>query len=98
MSLNADEVRQIAHLARLQISDDAVDAYAGDLNNILVLVEQMDAVDTAGVEPLASPLDAVQRLRADAVTETAPRGAACRPAACRSASSIAARMARQSAR
>ena len=73
MSLKSDDVRAIAHLARLHIDDDAVDRYAADLSSILDLVEQMNRVDSSGVEPLANPLDATQRLRDDEVTETDQR-------------------------
>jgi len=69
MSLKTDDVREIAHLARLHIDDDAVDRYAEDLSRILEFVEQMNQVDSSGVEPLANPLDATQRLRDDEVTE-----------------------------
>lgn len=73
MSLNADGVRKIAHLARLGILDKDIPAYASNLSRILDLVEQMNAVDTRGVEPMAHPLDAGQRLRADEVTEADQR-------------------------
>jgi len=69
MSLQKDDVEKIAHLARLAISDDDVPAYAENLSNILTLVEQMNDVNTEGVIPMAHPLDAVQRLRNDEVTE-----------------------------
>ena len=73
MSLQPEDVAKIAHLARLALRDDDVPKYAGDLSNILDLVEQMNAVDTSGVEPMAHPLDAVQRLRPDEVTESDQR-------------------------
>ena len=73
MTLKTDDVREIAHLARLHIDDDAVDRYAEDLSSILELVEQMNQVDSSGVEPLSNPLDATQRLRDDEVTETDQR-------------------------
>lgn len=69
MSLDAEEVRKIAHLARLAIRDEDVSSYATNLSNILDLVEQMNAVDTEGVVPMAHPLHMAQRLRADEVTE-----------------------------
>jgi len=69
MSLSQDDVKKIAHLARLSISDEDIPAYEKDLSNILGLVEQMSAVDTDGVVPLAHPLDMAQRLRDDAVSE-----------------------------
>ena len=73
MTLKSDDVRNIAHLARLHIDDADVERYATDLSSILELVEQMNRVDTGGVEPLANPLDATQRLRVDEVTESDQR-------------------------
>ena len=69
MSLDSDDVKKIANLARLQIDEADIPGYAKNLSNILGLVEQMDAVDTNSVTPMAHPLDAVQRLRSDEVTE-----------------------------
>lgn len=69
MSLDAQDVNKIAHLARLKIDAADVPEYASQLSAILDLVEQMDAVDTSNVDPMAHPLDAVQRLREDVVTE-----------------------------
>ncbi|MBT3197111.1 MAG: Asp-tRNA(Asn)/Glu-tRNA(Gln) amidotransferase subunit GatC [Gammaproteobacteria bacterium] len=69
MSLEKREIEKIAHLARLAIDESAIPGYAEDLTGILDLVDQMSAVDTEGVEPLAHPHDAVQRLREDVVTE-----------------------------
>jgi aspartyl-tRNA(Asn)/glutamyl-tRNA(Gln) amidotransferase subunit C len=68
-------VEQIAHLARLQIDAADIDGYSQSLNSILSLVDQMQATCTEGVEPLAHPLDAVQRLRRDEVTEPNQREA-----------------------
>jgi aspartyl-tRNA(Asn)/glutamyl-tRNA(Gln) amidotransferase subunit C len=73
MTLKSDDVRSIAHLARLHIDDDSVDRYVDDLSSILTLVDQMNQVDSSGVTPLANPLDASQRLRADEVTESNQR-------------------------
>lgn len=67
--LNAEDVDKIAWLARLGVDADKVEAYARDLSGILDFVEQMNAVDTSGVAPLAHPLDQTQRLRPDRVTE-----------------------------
>ena len=69
MSLSREDVQRIAHLARLQIDDGSIPEYARNLSNILKLVEQMSAVDTSQVTPMAHPLDTVQRLREDVVTE-----------------------------
>ncbi|HRF62772.1 MAG TPA: Asp-tRNA(Asn)/Glu-tRNA(Gln) amidotransferase subunit GatC [Candidatus Competibacter sp.] len=73
MSLGPAEVAKIAHLARLAIRDEDVPAYARNLSAILELVEQMNAVDTAGVIPMAHPLDMAQRLRADEIGESNQR-------------------------
>lgn len=70
MSLDAAEIKKIAHLARLGISADDIPEYSRNLSDILAFVEQLNAIDTRGVEPLAHPLEAAQRLRPDAVTET----------------------------
>ncbi len=70
MAITESEVRKVAHLARLAMTEDSVEAYTRNLGNILDLVEQMSAVNTDGVTPMAHPLDMVQRLRADVVTES----------------------------
>ncbi len=69
MSLDAEQVAKIAYLARLQIDDAAIPDYARNLSAILDFVEQMNAVDTSGIEPMAHPQDVPQRLRDDVVTE-----------------------------
>ncbi|MGH1538429.1 MAG: Asp-tRNA(Asn)/Glu-tRNA(Gln) amidotransferase subunit GatC [Gammaproteobacteria bacterium] len=69
MSISPEEVLKIANLARLQIKQDEVEQYANDLSSIINLVEQMNAVDTKDILPMAHPLDATQRLREDRVTE-----------------------------
>lgn len=69
MAIDAATVEKIAHLARLGIDPADVPEYARNLSGILAFVEQLDGVDTAGVAPLAHPLDATQRLRADVVSE-----------------------------
>ncbi|HXH02331.1 MAG TPA: Asp-tRNA(Asn)/Glu-tRNA(Gln) amidotransferase subunit GatC [Candidatus Competibacteraceae bacterium] len=69
MSIGPDEVKRIAHLARLAIRAEAIPGYARELSSIIELVERMNAVDTSAVEPLAHPLEMAQRLRDDVVTE-----------------------------
>ncbi len=69
MALDSAAVAKIAHLARLGIDPEDVPEYSRNLSAILAFVEQLNAVDTTGVTPLAHPLDATQRLRADIVTE-----------------------------
>lgn len=66
-------VEQIAHLARLDINEKDISEYVTNLTNILALVEQMNAIDTDNVAPMAHPTDAVQRLREDKVTATNQR-------------------------
>ncbi len=73
MALNRSDVEKIAHLARLQVSDDELEAVASGLSDILGLVAQMEQVDTQGVVPMAHPLHMSQRLREDRVTETDQR-------------------------
>ena len=73
MTLKNEDVRNIAQLARLQISDSAIEQLTSDLSNILALAEQMKAVDTTKVIPMAHPMDATQRLRDDEV-ESAHNG------------------------
>jgi aspartyl-tRNA(Asn)/glutamyl-tRNA(Gln) amidotransferase subunit C len=72
--LSLDEVRRIADLARIEVSDADAAALQQQLNGILGLIEQMRAVDTAGVEPMAHAMDVTQRLREDRVTETDQHG------------------------
>jgi aspartyl-tRNA(Asn)/glutamyl-tRNA(Gln) amidotransferase subunit C len=73
MALDASDVEKIAHLARLGIDADDVPGYTRNLSDILAFVEQLDAVDTRDIKPLAHPLEATQRLRPDTVTETNDR-------------------------
>ena len=75
MSLSDADVRRIAHLARLAVSDAEVVSAGGQLNGILDMVETLRAVDTSGVEPMAHAVDMGQRLREDTVTETDRRAA-----------------------
>ena len=70
MALDASDVGKIAHLARLGINADDIPGYARNLTDILAFVEELNSVDTTGVEPLAHPFDATQRLRTDEVTES----------------------------
>ncbi|ROR34692.1 Asp-tRNA(Asn)/Glu-tRNA(Gln) amidotransferase subunit GatC [Inmirania thermothiophila] len=73
MSLERSDVEYIAHLARLAIREADIPGYARELSKILAFVEQLAEAPTEGVEPLAHPIDAVQRLRDDVVTETDQR-------------------------
>lgn len=69
MSLTPDQVKTIARLARLAISESEIPRYVDNLSRILDFVAQLDKADTANVTPMAHPLDMSQRLREDAVTE-----------------------------
>jgi aspartyl-tRNA(Asn)/glutamyl-tRNA(Gln) amidotransferase subunit C len=77
MSLSDDQVRRLARLARIGIRPGESTAVIERLNRVLGLIDQLKAVDTAGIEPMAHPLDALlpqgQRLRRDEVTETDQR-------------------------
>lgn len=67
--LSIDQVRAIAALARIELAEPEADALQQQLNGILAMVDEMLAVDTAGIEPMAHPQEASQRLREDVVTE-----------------------------
>jgi aspartyl-tRNA(Asn)/glutamyl-tRNA(Gln) amidotransferase subunit C len=69
MSLSHDQVRRLARLARIAIRPEETEAVLEQLNRVLGLIDQMRRVDTSGVEPMAHPVDARQRLRPDQVTE-----------------------------
>ncbi|MBV2234984.1 MAG: Asp-tRNA(Asn)/Glu-tRNA(Gln) amidotransferase subunit GatC [Sterolibacterium sp.] len=75
MSLNSEQVGRIARLARIELSVSEVSQTEARLNAILGLIEQLQAVDTAGIAPMAHALDGCQRLREDVVTETDCRAA-----------------------
>ena len=82
MSIDQQQVKNIAHLARLAIDDQDIEHYQNDINNILTLVEQLQQVDSSHDEPMAHPLGGLtQRLRSDEVTEQDLRPAlqACAP-------------------
>jgi aspartyl-tRNA(Asn)/glutamyl-tRNA(Gln) amidotransferase subunit C len=75
MSLSLDDVKRIAHLARIRVSDTEAAQYQDQLNGIFALIEQMQAVDTTGVAPMAHARDIHQRLRADRISEPDRRAA-----------------------
>ncbi len=75
MSIDHEAVRKIAWLARLKLADRDVGEYARQLSGILEFVDQMNRIDTTGVEPLAHPLELSLRLREDVVTEVDRREA-----------------------
>lgn len=73
MTLNAEDLHKVAHLARLRIDPQATETYTQALSSILELVNEMQTIPTEGVVPMAHPMDATQRLRIDEVTETNQR-------------------------
>ncbi len=80
VSLDKDDVRTIAHLARLAVDESRLDALAAELTPVLALVERLNAVDTEGVEPMAHPVSSAMHLRADVVSESDERDALQKPA------------------
>lgn len=75
MSVSLSDIEKIAELARLRLEEHTLAEVTQSITDILALVDQMQAVDTRDIEPMANPQDAVQRLRADAVTEPNERAA-----------------------
>ncbi len=73
MALDNSDIKRIAHLARIEISDSEADKTLTKLSGILTLIEQMQAVDTTGITPMSHSQDVVQRLRDDVVTATNQR-------------------------
>lgn len=71
--MEASEIAKLAQLARINIEPEMVDEVTESITRILNLVDQLKAADTTDVEPMAHPLDLVQRLRADVVTEVNQR-------------------------
>ncbi|MCI3953803.1 MAG: glutamyl-tRNA amidotransferase [Burkholderiales bacterium] len=70
MTLTLDDVKRVAHLARIEISDAAAEPVLRDLHRIFELIEQMQAVDVTGIEPMAHGQDVVLPLREDEVAES----------------------------
>ena len=69
MSVDADTVRRVAHLARIAVADNEVGPLQGELNAILAFVEQLAEVNVEGVEPMTSVTPMAMKMRADAVTD-----------------------------
>ena len=69
MALENSDIEKLAILARININDEMKTEVAAKISDILAMIDDMQAVDTSGVEPMANPLDATQRLREDVVTE-----------------------------
>jgi aspartyl-tRNA(Asn)/glutamyl-tRNA(Gln) amidotransferase subunit C len=68
--LSIETVRGLADLARIEVGEAEAEALRQELNGILAMIDEMLAIDTAGIEPMAHPQEASQRLRKDVVTET----------------------------
>ena len=75
MAVDSKTVVDMAHLARIAVSEDDIPEIAAQMSQVLALAEKMAAVDTDELAPMAHPLDASQPLRTDAVTETDQREA-----------------------
>jgi aspartyl-tRNA(Asn)/glutamyl-tRNA(Gln) amidotransferase subunit C len=73
MSLNSQDIKRIAHLARIEVNDDEAQATLNKLTGIMALIEEMQAVNTEGIAPMSHSQDVTQRLREDQVTETNQR-------------------------
>ena len=82
MAIELADVLRAAHLARIGVANEEAAGYVNDLSHILEMADQLASVDTSGIEPLAHPLDALQPLREDSVTEANHRDdyQACAPA------------------
>ena len=70
MEIHDEDIERVAFLARLRVNESEKPQYRRELSKILGFVEQINAVDTSNVEPMAHPLDMVQRLRPDEVSES----------------------------
>lgn len=75
MAIEQDEIEKVAELARIGINDEQIGEVTQRIAEILNMVDQLQAVDTHNIEPMANPHDACQRLRADEVTEVNQREA-----------------------
>jgi len=69
MSVDADTVRRVAHLARIAVAEDEVEHLRGELNAILAFVEQLAAVNVDGIEPMTSVTPMSMKMRKDEVTD-----------------------------
>ena len=73
MSVTATDVKKVAHLARISLNEQDISDYADSLSDIMAWVEQMNSVDTDGIEPMAHPQEASTRLRLDEVKDSDQR-------------------------
>ncbi len=75
MAIESSDIAKLAKLARIEINDADARETASRISDVLALVDQLQAVNTDGVLPMAHPLDAVQKLRPDVISETNQREA-----------------------
>lgn len=73
MAIESSDIAKLAKLARIEINDTDTQETAKRISDVLALVDQLQAVNTDGVLPMAHPLDAVQKLRPDVITESNQR-------------------------
>lgn len=73
MAIESSDIAKLAKLARIEINDAAAQEAAKSISDVLALVDQLQAINTDGVLPMAHPLDAVQKLRPDVINETNQR-------------------------
>ena len=69
MSVDAETVRRVAHLARIAVADEEIEHLQGELNAILAFVEQLAEVDVEGVEPMTSVTPMAMKMRKDEMTD-----------------------------
>ncbi|MGQ0442545.1 MAG: Asp-tRNA(Asn)/Glu-tRNA(Gln) amidotransferase subunit GatC [Methylophilaceae bacterium] len=74
MALDVTDIKRIAHLARIEVSEAEAQSTLKKLSGILGLIEEMQAVDTTGITPMSHSQDLSQRLREDVVTKPNLRG------------------------
>ena len=73
MTIDKRDIEKLSQLARITISPDSIEPVTDRINKVLNMVDQLQSIDTSNIAPMSHPLDAVQRLRADEVTETNER-------------------------
>jgi aspartyl-tRNA(Asn)/glutamyl-tRNA(Gln) amidotransferase subunit C len=73
MALSLDDVRRVATLARIEVTETEAQTVLGKLNGVFGMIEAMQKIDTTGVEPMSHAQDIPLRLREDKVTETDQR-------------------------
>ena len=69
MSIDRADIEKLGELARIAVNEEAIDVTTRSINEVLALVDHLQSVNTLGIQPLANPLDATQRLRRDVISE-----------------------------